>query len=290
MTNIEFIKKKNYAFILSLIIILVSIVSFATQGLNLGIDFTGGTLLHYEFEEPVDEYVIHDVLESMELTGIVQPVAGNDREVIITTSFLNDDKKRALISNLVDSLSLIAEDGIKRETDIGPTIGRELMENAFSAIIWAIIAILIYISIRFNYKFATASIIALVHDSLITIGILSLLFREINSTIIAAFLTLLGYSLNDTIVVSDRIRENTSRMKNIPFDEMVNKSINMSLTRTIHTSLTTLFPVIILFLFGGEILENFALALLIGVIAGTYSSIFVVSPVLTMWNKGRIIK
>ncbi|MFA5478894.1 MAG: protein translocase subunit SecF [Candidatus Muiribacteriota bacterium] len=290
MTNIQFIKRKNVAFTISALLIIISVWSLLTNGLNYGIDFSGGTLLHYGFENPVDENTVREILDEMGLPGVIQRVSDGKNEIIITTSYLNEDLKRQLKTILIEKTGEISEDGIKRETDIGPTIGNELKKNAMNAILWAIIAILVYISFRFDFKYAVSAIIALIHDSIVTIGVLSLLFREINSTIIAAFLTLLGYSLNDTIVICDRIRENKSRMKNIPYDEMVNTSINQSLTRTIHTSLTTLFPVTILYFFGGEILENFALALLVGVIIGTYSSIFLVSPILTTWNKGKIVK
>jgi preprotein translocase SecF subunit len=290
MTNIQFIKRKNVAFTISALLIIISVWSLLTNGLNYGIDFSGGTLLHYGFENPVDENTVREILDEMGLPGVIQRVSDGKNEIIITTSYLNEDLKRQLKTILIEKTGEISEDGIKRETDIGPTIGNELKKNAMNAILWAIIAILVYISFRFDFKYAVSAIIALIHDSIVTIGVLSLLFREINSTIIAAFLTLLGYSLNDTIVICDRIRENKSRMKNIPYDEMVNTSINQSLTRTIHTSLTTLFPVTILYFFGGEILENFALALLVGVILGTYSSIFLVSPILTTWNKGKIVK
>lgn len=288
MTNINFIEKKNIAFILSAIFIVISLWGFFTKGLNYGIDFTGGTLLHYKFEKEVDAATVKDVLAKKDLKGVVQVVSDAPQEVIITTSFLTEENKSDLRKDLQESIANITADGIKRETDIGPTVGEELKRNAVKAILWAIVAILIYISIRFDFKFALSAIIALVHDSVITLGIFSILYKEINGTIIAALLTLLGYSLNDTIVVSDRIRENMKKMKNLPFGEMVNTSINQSISRTIHTSLTTLIPVLTLFFFGGDILKNFAFALLIGVIAGTYSSIFVVSPILTIWNKGKV--
>ncbi|MFW5781666.1 MAG: protein translocase subunit SecF [Candidatus Muiribacteriaceae bacterium] len=291
MTNFQFIKNRNYAFVFSAIVLVVCIWSLLANGLNLGIDFTGGSLLHYEFEAEVSEASAREALENMGLSGIIQVASENRKEIMITTGFLNEDQKRELRSQLIANLgSPIAEQGVKRETDIGPTVGQELKDKAMKALMWALLAILIYISARFDFKFAFSAIIALVHDSVITLGIFSLLQRELNNTFIAAILTLLGYSLNDTIVVSDRIRENIKKMKNIPFSDMVNKSINQSLSRTLHTSLTTLIPVLILLFFGGEILKNFAFALMIGVIVGTYSSIFVVAPVITIWNKGRVLK
>lgn len=288
MSDIQFIKRKNISFVVSMILIVISLYSLATKGLNYGIDFTGGTLLHYAFENAVDNDKVNAAMEKAGIKGIVQKVTDVDNEVIITTSFLDSQSKKDFRAILRQEVGNLQEDGIKRETDIGPTIGRELKENATKAVLWAIIAILIYISARFDFKFAFAAIIALVHDSIITIGIFSLLAKEINNTLIAALLTLLGYSLNDTIVVSDRIRENTKKLKNIEFGDMVNTSINQSLSRTVHTSLTTLIPVLTLYFFGGEILKNFALALLIGVVVGTYSSIFVVSPIITIWNKGKV--
>lgn len=288
MTDIQFIKRKNIFFAVSLVLITISLYSLFTKGLNYGIDFTGGTLLQYVFEKDAGVDNINQALEKTGLKGIIQRVGDGANEFIITTSFLDDSKKREFRANLKEIVGPIAENGIQRETDIGPTIGRELKQNATKAVLWAILAILIYISVRFDFKFAFAAIIALVHDSIITIGIFSLLSKEIDNTLIAALLTLLGYSLNDTIVVSDRIRENIKKLKNIDFSDMVNTSINQSLSRTVHTSLTTLLPVITLFFFGGEILRNFALALMIGVVVGTYSSIFVVSPIITLWNKGRI--
>ncbi|MCK9224950.1 MAG: protein translocase subunit SecF [Candidatus Muirbacterium halophilum] len=288
MSDIQFIKRKNISFAISALLIIVSLYSFITKGLNYGIDFTGGTLLHYQFENEFENEKINEVLEKSGIDGSIQRVTDGKNEIIITTTFLDTERKKEFRDILRREVGNLTEDGIKRETDIGPTVGRELKENATKAVLWSIIAILIYISARFDFKFAAAAIIALIHDSIITIGIFSILAKEINNTMIAALLTLLGYSLNDTIVVCDRIRENTKKFKNSDFDEMVNTSINQSLSRTIHTSLTTLIPVLTLFFFGGEILRNFALALLIGVLVGTYSSIFIASPIITIWNKGKV--
>ncbi|PLX18041.1 MAG: protein translocase subunit SecF [Candidatus Muiribacterium halophilum] len=288
MKNIEFIKKKNITFTISLIIVAIALISIATRGLNLGIDFTGGSQLQYKFASDFNEDDIRAIMDDMGLQAKIQKAGEN--EVLIKTTFLDEDQTTQLRNTLKEKVAPFAEDGIRAETKFYPTIGKELRENAFKAILWAIIAILIYISIRFDFKFAVAAIIALIHDSIITIGVFSVLQRTIDNTMIAALLTLLGYSLNDTIVVSDRIRENIRRMKNVVFGEMVNTSINQSLSRTIHTSLTTLIPVVILLFFAGETLKNFALALFIGVIVGTYSSIFIVSPLITIWNKGKVLK
>jgi len=288
MKKIEFIKKKNITFTISIILVLIAIISMATRGLNLGIDFTGGSQLQYKFTKDFNEDDIRAIMDNMNLPAKIQKAGEN--EVLIKTEFLDEDQTLELRRTLEEQIAPLTDDGIRAQTKFYPTIGRELRDNAFKAILWAIIAILVYISVRFDFKFAAAAIITLVHDSIITIGIFSLLQRTIDNTMIAALLTLLGYSLNDTIVVSDRIRENIRRMKNVKFGEMVNTSINQSLSRTVHTSLTTLIPVLILLFFAGETLKNFALALFIGVIIGTYSSIFVVSPLITIWNKGRVLK
>lgn len=192
----------------------------------------------------------------------------------MTREVLDALKSKAFLSGLI----------VVRQEMVGPKVGKDLRAKALLSVFWAVLGILIYISIRFRFRFAVAAIVALIHDVLITVGVFSLFNREISLTIIAALLTIVGYSLNDTIVVFDRIRENSKALRSLPYSEQINASINMTLGRTLLTSLTTFIVVLSLFILGGEVIRDFALALMVGIVVGTYSSIFVASPVLYEWE------
>lgn len=286
-TKIDFLGMRRFGFVISGALILVGLLSLLLQGgPKLSIDFEGGTLVQIQFKEEVEISSVRQALEALDLGKSEIQVFGALNEIIIRlqrsqeTETLVDDLNNAIL-NLLPYETL----DFRRVETVGPKIGSELSGKAFLAVLSAMIGILIYISIRFEFKFAIGAIAALVHDVLITLGIFSIMNYEISLPIIAAFLTIVGYSLNDTIVVFDRIRENVKRFKQESFLSIINRSINESLSRTIITSLTTFIVVFILWAAGGEVIKYFAFAMIIGVIVGTYSSIFVASPVLIVWEE-----
>jgi preprotein translocase subunit SecF len=287
---IDFLGKKIIALTISSILVASSLFLIFTQGLNWGIDFKGGTLMHLKFEKKVDQSIVRKTLDNLGVSPSVQGVKGKPNEVLIRTKYLYDDKKDGITKDQVKS-ALEKVLGFKivsvmKATDIGPIVGRQLRAKALKALILSVIGMLIYITWRFEFKFGLGAVIALIHDCLITIGIFVLLRKQIDITMLAALLTIVGYSLNDTIVICDRVRENLRllRTKGKSFQEIFNVSINESLTRTINTSLTTFIPVLILFTLGSGPIANFALALMIGVIVGTYSSMYIVAPFTVAWN------
>lgn len=281
-TNIKFIDIRKIGYILSGIVIIASIISLIMHGgPKYNIDFTGGTLVHLKFEQPVN---IEDIRSAISIKGYGDSEIkyfGEDDEVAIRSSSERSIEELSItLENIISEAFPDNPFVVQRVEKVGPKIGKELIVDALSAIFWALILILIYVIWRFEFKFALGAILALLHDITITIGIFSILDIEISAPVIAAVLTIVGYSLNDTIVVFDRIRENLKiKQKSADaFLSTVNRSLNETLSRTIITSLTTLFVVTILFFFGGEVLRSFALALIIGIIVGTYSSLFIASP------------
>lgn len=286
-TNIDFLSMRRFGFVISGSFILAGIVSLLLQGGPLlSIDFTGGTLAQIRFEEAPDIAKVRSALGALDVgIGEVQTF-GTPNEILIRLQVsqnaenLTTELKAALQAQFPGQSI-----DFRRVETVGPKIGSELKGKAFFAVFTAIIGILIYISIRFEFKFAIGAIAALIHDVLITLGVFSILNYEISLAIIAAFLTIVGYSLNDTIVVFDRVRENMKLLKNIDQKTIFNKSINESLSRTIITSLTTFAVVFILYIAGGEVIRYFAFAMIVGVIVGTYSSIYVASPVVFLWQQ-----
>ncbi len=286
-TDYQFISWRRKAFILSGILIVISIASLIVKGgPRYGIDFTGGALVQLKFEKPVDIEEVRDALtEAMGLTNYDLQRFGERNHVIFRTAEMEEAELEALLE---ENLRQAFPDNpfIRERTEsVGPKIGEELKDKAAGAIIYSLIGILIYITIRFEFRFGIAAVIALFHDVLITLGAFSISNRELSLAVIAAFLTIVGYSLNDTIVVFDRIREGLALWRKEPYERIINRSVNQTLSRTIITSGTTLFVVFFLFLLGGEVLRDFSFALLIGVITGTYSSIFVASPALVEWQR-----
>lgn len=286
-TDINFLGMRRFGFVISGALILAGLVSLLLQGgPRLSIDFEGGTLVQIQFREQVEVVAIRQALEKVNLgTSEIQSF-GPPNEIIIRLQTTQDTE--TLTEQLTASLKEVLpqeEPVFRRIETVGPKIGSELSGKAFLAILSAIIGILIYISIRFEFKFALGAIIALVHDVLITLGIFSIMNYEISLAIIAAFLTIVGYSLNDTIVVFDRVRENLKRFKQESYIDIINKSINESLSRTVVTSLTTFVVVFTLWAAGGEVIKYFAFAMIVGVIIGTYSSIFIASPVVVLWQQ-----
>ena len=278
--NFDFMGKRRQAFIFSLALIIGSLISLATRGLNFGIDFTGGALVEVSYQEAVELEQVRNRLAAAELGDAVAQYFGSAREVLIrvpqTQGKNNADASDAIIAALRQP-GLPVE--VRRAEYVGPQVGEELQEDGGLAMIYALIMIFIYIAFRFQRLFSVGAIAALAHDVIITVGFFSITQIDFDLTVLAALLAVIGYSLNDTIVVFDRIRENFRRIRKGAPVEIVNASLNQTLSRTLTTSLTTLLVLAALFSLGGEIIRPFSTALIVGVLIGTYSSIYVASPV-----------
>ncbi len=298
-TNYPIIKIRKIMMIVSLVAILIGVGSLIMNGgPNYGIDFKGGYKFIIEFENDVDLSRVRSTISDLGFDGAQVSDFGRPDEVLIVLeaepTFEGESEEAG-----GDAVQILLADGIRAafmdnavveisKEKVGPKIGGELRIKALWAILYSLLGIVVYITWRFEFKFSIAAILALLHDILITLGIFSILGKEINLTILGAFLTIVGYSLNDTIVVFDRIRENLrQRRKNDVYEDVINASVNQTLSRTVITSLTTLLVVLILFFFGGAVIHDFAFALVIGVLVGTYSSIFVASPLLVIWHLSR---
>ena len=279
MTNINFSAKFKYANILSLALFSISIIFITFKGLNYGIDFKGGTLIELRSND-VEASSIRDVLKNMNLGDINVKRFGQEGDYLIKVEQMGDNNK--LIPEIKKSLSdnLTSEVNFRRVENVGPKVSAELLQSGILAISLSLAAMLFYIWIRFEWQFSIGSIIALFHDVIITLGIFSILSFEINLSIIAAVLTIVGYSMNDTVVIYDRVRENLGKYHRLNINDIANLSINETLARTIITSVTTLLALFSIFILGGEILRGFSFAMILGVLIGTYSSIFVASPIL----------
>ncbi|MDX2477719.1 MAG: protein translocase subunit SecF, partial [Gammaproteobacteria bacterium] len=310
--HIDFLGKRKIAMVFSLILIIISLASLATRGLTFGIDFTGGTLVEVAYQDTV---AIDDVRKTLSTAGFDDAVVqyfGTAKDVMIRVP-LKEDMKGAQISekimlSLHESSSEFVTDTdpiskeqtcsangqqqvcnvqMQRVEFVGPQVGDELATQGGLAMLYALFGILAYVAFRFEWRFAVGSVVALVHDVLITIGVFSVFQLEFTLTVLAALLAVIGYSLNDTIVVFDRIRENFRKMRKETPEVIMNLSINQTLPRTILTSLTTLLVLVSLFIFGGDIIHNFSIALILGVVVGTYSSIFIASPTVLMLGVSR---
>jgi len=277
LPTIDFINKRKYAMIFSAFLLVVSVISLGLQGLKLGIDFTGGTLIEVGYQKTADLEDIRTKLASANYTGTNVQYFGSDTEVLIQL-----EPQAVSSAKLSSSIIQMLGEGIdvRRVEFVGPKVGEELTNDGGLALLYALIGILIYVAFRFEYRFALGSISALIHDVLITLGVFSLLQIEFDLTVLAAILAVIGYSLNDTIVVFDRIRENFLSTRHIEPMPIVNDALNQTLARTLMTSLTTLLVLLALFYLGGEVIHSFAGALIIGVLIGTYSSIFVASSMI----------
>jgi len=291
-TNVDFLKYRGIALGFSGFLLLASLLSLGLKGgPNYGIDFAGGILLQFKFHEPVETSDLRDALGKLDLGQVVVQDFGSreDREFLVRVEKKETDLQ-ALQHTMEEALKnrFGAESFELRRTElVGPKVGEELRKKGLYAMVYAIVGILIYITWRFEFRFAVGAIIALLHDALITIGVFSVMNKEIDLPIVAAILTIIGYSINDTIVVFDRIRENMRRIRRQSLDRVVNESINETLSRTLLTSLTTLIVVVALFILGGPVIHNFAFALIVGIAVGTYSSIYIASPVVVYWEKVR---
>ncbi len=276
--NIQFIKNKNLIIAIALALVICSLALLFTKGLNLGVDFTGGTVLKVKFAEKVEVASIREALSTIDQgSATIQSFEDGD----IMLRFRGD--KEALVTDVRRVLSeKVGKYEIRSIDKIGPVVGKELRNQAAIALLLALIGILLYIGIRFQFRFGAAAVIALAHDVILMLGAYSLTGKEISTTFIAAILTIAGYSINDSIVVLDRVRENSGQLRSKGVALVVNESINQSLSRTIYTSLTTLFPVLTMYFFGGEVIGNFAFAFLIGIFAGTFSSVCLVGSLLVL--------
>ncbi len=298
-TEINFVGAMKPAFILSTILILVGIASLIMHGgPNMSIDFTGGTVLQVKVSPVPEIGELRSVMEQQGFTGVQVVDFGSQDEFLITVPQVEPtgsvasgsevlDAAQSMLNALHEGLSG-SEIELRREESVGPKIGGELKTAAQSSVMAALVLIVLYITVRFVFRYGIAAILALVHDVTLTLGVFSVFDFEISLSIIAAFLTIIGYSLNDTIVVFDRIRENMRLRRKESYRQVINRSINECLSRTVLTSVTTLFVAGALFLFGGPVIHDFAFALCFGVIVGTYSSMFIASPILVWWYEQRI--
>ena len=275
-TNIDFMGKRKLAMVFSILLILLSIGSLATRGLSFGIDFTGGTLIEVAYPDSAELGGIRDLLDEAGYGDAQVQHFGTSRDVLIRIAPRADRASAELSEEVLTALQN-ADSAVemRRVEFVGPQVGEELTEQGGLAVLYALLGILIYITLRFEYRFSFGAVAALIHDVIITLGVFSLLQVEFDLTVLAAILAVIGYSLNDTIVVFDRIRENFRKMRKGTPTDVMNVSINQTLARTMMTSLTTLLVLLALFFLGGEIIHSFALALIVGVFVGTYSSIFV---------------
>ncbi len=288
--NIDFMSKRRLALIFSAVALATAILSVIVQGLNLGIDFTGGTLVEVGYKEPVELAKVRETLSSGGFNEATVQHFGTPKDVLIRLAPSADEDNAEQSNRAFDALEQAAagEAELRRVEFVGPQVGDELSEDGGLAMLYALIGILIYVALRFEYRFALGAVIALVHDVLFTIGLFSLFQVEFDLPVLAAVLAVIGYSLNDTIVVYDRIRENFRKMRKGTPQQIINTSLNQTLARTLVTSLTTLLVLFALLIFGGEIIHGFALALIIGVVIGTYSSIYIASTAVLMLGISKV--
>ncbi|HBC57275.1 MAG TPA: protein translocase subunit SecF [Gammaproteobacteria bacterium] len=275
----DFMGQRRRAVLLSALILALAVGAMAVRGFNFGLDFTGGTLIEVGYQSTADLNQIRQILADSQFTGAVVQHFGSAKEVLIRLPIQSESSSAELSTEIMRALSTHSESvpEMRRVEFVGPQVGQELSEKGGLALLYALGGILLYISVRFEKRFALGAVAALVHDVLITLGFFALFQIEFDITVIAAVLAVIGYSLNDTIVVFDRIRENFRRIRKGSPVEVLNVSLNQTISRTLVTSLTTLVVLIALLLFGGELIRAFAIALIIGVLIGTYSSIFIAS-------------
>ena len=284
--NFEFMKWHKHAVYTSIFIIFISLVSLFTRGLNYGVDFNGGTIIEISFQDnaPIEE--IRGYLQENDYEKSSVQFFGSKKDILIRMPNIISSNEATLSNNLIAELTNTYQFELKRVEFVGAQVGEELRDQGIIAALIALFLIMIYITLRFEYRFSIGAILALLHDVFLIVGLFSITQIEFNLSVFAAILAVIGYSLNDTIVVFDRIRENfkASIIENVETTDVMNQSINQTLSRTLITSLTTLLVLLSLILFGGEILFGFSFALIAGVIIGTYSSIYIASSTLLMMN------
>jgi preprotein translocase SecF subunit len=289
--NYPFFRYKNLGYAISLGLTLLAVGAIAVRGgLRYSIDFTGGTLIQLKFDEPVESQVLRDALATVEgLSSSEVQRFGDPSDVVIRAQVppgQEDVFGDRIEAHLRDAPELEGKDfQVVRTEAVGPKIGEELKSQALLAVLYALVLILVYVAIRFDLKFGVAAIAATVHDVIMSVGIFALADKEISLSVVAAFLTIVGYSLNDTIVVFDRIREDLRAMRRESYATVVNTAVNQTLSRTILTSGTTLLAVLFLYFMGGSVIHDFAFALIIGILIGTYSSVFIAAPLVVDWHR-----
>ena len=290
-TNIQFLKFKKAALIMSITICFFSIFSLFLNGLNFGIDFKGGTLIEVSSENSINISNVRSVLSSLNLGDVQIQNFGSEKNILVRIEASSSENNSSALSKITNQLILFGK--IQRTEVVGPKISSELIQKGILAILSAVGLMLFYIWIRFEWQFSLGAVLALIHDVIITIGIFSFFQIEFNLSIIAALLTIIGYSMNDTVVVYDRIRENLRKYKKQDLYDLINISINQTLSRTVLTSFTTLLALFSLYIFGGQVIKGFTLAMIIGVFIGTYSSTFIASQLLHIlgvkrdWSKNN---
>lgn len=287
-TSIPFVSFRKIAYVVSALLLVASMYFYAEKGLNFGIDFKGGFLIEAHTENTADLASLRDITGNMGLGEVSLQTFGDDNQVLIRIEFQEDKSLNevvALVQNTLDT-EYAEEVTFQRTEAVGPKVSSELIESGVLSVLLAVGAVLFYIWIRFEWQFGLGAVIALMHDVLLTVGMFSLTGLEFNLSIIAAILTIVGYSLNDTVVVYDRIRENLRKFRKKVLPDLINLSLNETLARTMMTSVTTLLALTALFYFGGEVIHGFTAAMIWGIFVGTYSSIFIASPVL-LWFELR---
>ena len=279
-TNINFMGNRKIWLTFSSILMIISIVSLAVNGLKLGIDFTGGTLIEVGYQKAVDLTVLRNTLDESGFGDATVQNFGTAKDVLIRLKPHEGVSSADLSAKVLEAINKTTAEpaSVRRVEFVGPQVGDDLAEDGFLALLYSTIGILIYVAWRFEWKFSAGAVIATFHDVIVTLGVFSVFGLEFDLTVLAAILALIGYSLNDTIVVYDRIRENFRDLRKVSTEEIMNISINVTLSRTIMTSLTVILVLLSLFFLGGETIRNFSIALLFGVVFGTYSSIFIASP------------
>ena len=280
--NFKFVRYNRRAFVVSSVLIIGSLVAFLMQGLNFGIDFKGGILVEISSSEPVDIGNLRGRMQTLELGEVQIQQFGTPTDVLIRVAEADGAVSTERDSSAVDAIrqDLEGEFEIRRVEIVGPQVSRELIQTGLLAVVAAISSMLIYIWFRFEWQFSVGAVMALVHDVILTIGVFSLLQLDFNLSILAAILTIVGYSMNDTVVVYDRVRENLRKYKKMDISELLDIAINQTLSRTVMTSVTTLLALIALYTLGGEVIRGFTFAMIWGVLVGTYSSIFIAAPLL----------
>ena len=284
--NIDFISKRKYGFMFSAAIIIASLLLILIKGPNFGIDFTGGALLQVRLEEPITTATLRSSLAKIgKEKAQIQALGTMSTEYIVRAAGENPEGFANSVKEILNKDFPDNEKEFLREETVEPKIGKELLIKTIWAVSIALVLILIYVSFRFDYRFGTAAVIALFHDAIFTIGVLVLTQREFSIVLVGALLTIIGYSINDSIVISDRIREKYSKMRREPYNVILNTGLNETLSRTILTVGTTLLAVIALLVFGGSIIADFAFTLLVGFVIGTYSSIFILANIVSVWEE-----
>lgn len=280
-THIDFMGKRHLALVLSTTLNFACLALLVFRGLNFGLDFTGGILLEVSYEQPVELSEVRGTLAKTGYGDAVVQHFGTTREILIRLAPREGQDNDEISNKILSALQAGSDNqvSLRRAEFVGPQVGEELIVDGWLAMLYAMIGILIYVAFRFEYRFAVGAVVGLVHDVLITLGFFSVFWLEFNLTVLAAMLTIIGYSLNDSIVISDRIRENFRKLRKATTLEVMNVSINETLSRTIMTGTTTLMVLVAFYILGGEAIHGFSIALIIGVIVGTYSSVYIASPI-----------